>query len=236
MFVCVYDDGEIASDAQIGAYFASTKTIMICIHRGFGLSKLIRIILEKANRDPRDGVPVIHFKFPTKVCGQHVTYTTTQIQDDDDLDGAFDMIHATPTVTSIELCTTYNSGTRPSENISLTHFDAQHPHPNTEPRQLFDLNTTYLGDWGNDIQSYTELLTGPSTSNIFQTPARHNNQRSSPPVMVELENLGLPPASLDAFSEDEDNILFNEHDDHDQTLDVHPHTTTRPSPSDTCPL
>ena len=61
-------------------------------------------------------------------------YTTTQIQDDDDLDGAFDMIHATPTVTSIELCTTYNSGTRPSENISLTHFDAHHPHPNTEPQ------------------------------------------------------------------------------------------------------
>jgi len=49
-------------------------------------------------------------------------YTTTQIQDDDDLDGAFDMIHATPTVTSIELCTTYNSGTRPSENISLKHI------------------------------------------------------------------------------------------------------------------
>jgi len=67
--------------------------------------------MDKANRDPRDEVPLIHFKFPTKVCGQHVTYTTTQIQDDDDLDGAFDMIQATPTVTSIELYTTYNSGT-----------------------------------------------------------------------------------------------------------------------------
>jgi len=170
MFVCVYDDGEIASDAQIGVYFAYAKTIMIHIHRGFGLSKLIRIIMDKANRDPRDGVPLIHFKFPTKVCGQHVTYTTTQIQDDDDLDGAFGMIKATPTVTSIEFCTTYNLGTRPSENISLSHFDVHHPHPNTEPQQeLFDLNATYLGDWGNDIQSYIELLTGPSTSNIFQT-------------------------------------------------------------------
>ncbi|QCE00323.1 hypothetical protein DEO72_LG7g1613 [Vigna unguiculata] len=147
MFVCVYDDGEIASDTQTGVYFASAKTIMIRIHRGFGLSKLICIIMDKANRDSRDGVPLIHFKFPTKVCGQHVTYTTTQIQDDDDLDGAFDMIQATPTVTSIELCTTYNSGTRSFENISLTHFDAHHPHPNTEPQQvLFDLNTTYLGD------------------------------------------------------------------------------------------
>jgi len=113
MFVCVYDDGEIASDAQTGVYFASAKTIMIRIHRSFGLSKLIRIIMDKANRDPRDEVPFIHFKFLTKVCGQHVTYTTTQIQDDDDC--AFDMIQATPTVTSIELCTTYNSGTRPSE-------------------------------------------------------------------------------------------------------------------------
>jgi len=98
-----------------------------------------------------------------------------------------------------------------------------HPHPNTEPQQqLFDLNTTYLADWGNDIQSYTELLTGPSTSNIFQTPAHHNTQRFSPPAIVEVENLGLPTTSLDAFSEDEDNILFDQHDDHDQNLDVHP--------------
>jgi len=147
MFVCVYDDGEIASDTQTGVYFASAKTIMIRIHRGFGLSKLIRIIMDKENRDPRDEVQLIHFKFLTKVCGQHVTYKTTQIQDDNDLDGAFDMIHAISDVTSIELYTTYNSGTRPSENISLTHFDAHHPHPNIEPQQeLFNLNTTYLRD------------------------------------------------------------------------------------------
>ena len=138
MFACVYDDGEIASDAQTGAYFASAKTIMICIHRGFGLSKLIRIIIEKANRDPRDEVPIIHFKFQTKVCS--------------------------------------------------------------------------------------------STSNIFQTPAHHNTQRFSPPIIVEVENLGLPPASLEAFSEDEDNILFYEHDDHDQTLDVHPIQQQDPHP------
>jgi len=108
MLVCVYDDGEIVSDPQTGVYFASAKTIMIRIHRGFCLSNLIRIIMEKENRDPRDGFPVIHFKFLTKVCDQHMTYTTTQIQDDDDLDDVFDMIQATLTVTSIELCTTYN--------------------------------------------------------------------------------------------------------------------------------
>jgi len=147
MFVCVYYDGEIASDTQTGVYFTSAKIIMIRIHRGFNLSKLIRIMMDKANRDPRDEVPLIHFKFLTKVCGQHVTYTTTQIQDDDDLDDAFNMIQATPTVTSIELYTTYNSGMRPSKNISLTNFDVHHPHPNTELQQeLFDLNTTYLGD------------------------------------------------------------------------------------------
>jgi len=144
---------------------------MIHIHRGFGLSKLIRIIMDKANTDPRYEVPLIHFKFSTKVCGQHITYITTQIQNDNNWDGVFNMIQVTPTVIIIELCTTYNSSTRPSENISLTHFDAHHPHPNTRPQQeLFDLNTTYLGDWGNDIQSYTELLTGSSTSNIFQSP------------------------------------------------------------------
>jgi len=127
MFVCVYNDREIANDPQTGVSFASLKTIMICIHRGFELSKIISIIMDKANRDPRDGVSFIHFKFPTKVCGQIVTYTTTQIQDDDDLDGTFNMIHATPIVTSIELCTTHNSGTKPSQPNSLTHFDAHHP-------------------------------------------------------------------------------------------------------------
>ena len=192
--------------------------------------------MEKANRDPRDGVSIIHFKVPTKVCGQHVTYTTTQIQDDDDLDGAFNMIQAL-TVTSIELCTTYNSCTRPSKNISLTHFDVHNPHPNTEPQQqLFDLNTTYLGDWGNDIQSYTKLLTSLSTSNIFQTPAHHNTQRFSPPTIVEVENLGLPTTSLDVFSEDEDNILFDQHDDHDQNLDVHTIQQQHPHPQTHVPI
>jgi len=74
MFVYVYDDGEIASDPQTGVSFTYVKTIMIHIHRGFGLSKLIHVIIDKANRDGRDGVPLIHFKFPTKVCGQHVVH------------------------------------------------------------------------------------------------------------------------------------------------------------------
>jgi len=107
----------------------------------------------------------------------------------------------------------------------------RHPHPNTKPQQeLFNINTTYLGDWGNDIHSYTELLISPSTSNIFQTPAHHNIQRFYPLAIVEVENLGLPTTSLDAFSEDEDNILFYQHDDHDQTLDVHPIQQQHPHP------
>ena len=144
----LYDDGEIISDPQIGVSFASANTIMIRIHRDFGLSKLIHIIMDKVNRDPRDGVPLIHFKFSTKVCDQHVTHTANQIQDDDDdLDCAFDMIQATPTVTPIELYTTYNSGTKPSQPNSLTHFDAHSPQPNSEATKgPFDLNTTYIGE------------------------------------------------------------------------------------------
>jgi len=77
-----------------------------------------------------------------------MSYTTTQIQDDDDLDGAFDMIQVTPTVTSIELCTTYNSGTIPSQPNSLKHFHAHDPQPNTQASQEpFDLNTTYLPNY-----------------------------------------------------------------------------------------
>jgi len=104
--------------------------------------------MDKVNRDPRDGVPLIHFKFSTKVCDQHVTHTANQIQDDDDdLDCAFDMIQATPTVTPIELYTTYNSGTKPSQPNSLTHFDAHSPQPNSEATKgPFDLNTTYIGE------------------------------------------------------------------------------------------
>jgi len=98
-----------------------------------------------------------------------------------------------------------------------------HPQPNTEATQApFDLNPTYLGEWGNDIQSYTELLIGPSTSNIFQSLAHYDTQRFSPPTTVEVENLGLPTSSLDPFSEDEDDTLYDQPDDHDQNLDVHP--------------
>jgi len=69
MFVDVYDNGEIANDPQTGVSFASAKTIMVRIHRGFELSKLNHIIMDKANKDLRDEVSLIHFKFPTKVCG-----------------------------------------------------------------------------------------------------------------------------------------------------------------------
>jgi len=54
IFVCVYNDGEIASDSQTRVSFASVKTIMIRIHRCFGLSKLIHIIMDKANKDGKD--------------------------------------------------------------------------------------------------------------------------------------------------------------------------------------
>jgi len=145
MLVYVYNDGDMANDPQTGVSFASAKTIMVHIHRGFGLSKLIHIIMEKANRDPRDGVLLIHFKFPTKVCGQHVTYTTTQIQDDDDLDGAFD------------LYTTYNSGIKPSQPNSLSHFDAHHP----QPRGLYQkLKENY------NFNIYKHLLTKINTIEI----------------------------------------------------------------------
>jgi len=41
MFVCVYDNGEMVNDPETGVSFASTKTIMICIRRAFGLSQLL---------------------------------------------------------------------------------------------------------------------------------------------------------------------------------------------------
>jgi len=133
------------------------------------------------------------------------------------------MIQATRTITFIKLYTTYNLGIIPSQPNSLTHFHAHDPQPNTKATQEpFDLNTTYLGKWGHDIQSYTELLTNLFTSNIFQSPAYHNTQTFSPPTNVEVQNLSLPTTSLDPFSKDEDEILFDQPDDHDQNLDVHP--------------
>jgi len=131
MFVYVYDDGEISSDAQTGVYFASAKTIMIRIHRDFRLSKLICIIMDKQIKIQGMEFHSFTSNFLLKFMA-NMSYTTAQIQDDDDLDDTFDMIQATLTVTSIELYTTYNSGTRPSKNNSLTHFDVHHPHLNTD--------------------------------------------------------------------------------------------------------
>jgi len=44
----------------------------------------------------------------------------------------------------------------------------------------------------------------------------------SPLTTIQVENVGLPIAYLDPFSEDKDEILFDQPDDHDQNLDVHP--------------
>jgi len=68
--------------------------------------------MEKTNKDPSNEPSVIYFR--------HVTYTSTQIQDDNNLDDTFEMILTTPNLTSIELCTTYNLGTTNSQQNYLT--------------------------------------------------------------------------------------------------------------------
>ncbi|CAJ1957277.1 unnamed protein product, partial [Sphenostylis stenocarpa] len=108
MFACIYDNGDMIPNPENGVLFKSDTCIMVQLHRGFTFSQLIEIILQWAKRDPTNPPPVLHFRFPTQICGRHVTYTTTNIEDDDDLDGAMDIIEANPTLRSLEICTTYN--------------------------------------------------------------------------------------------------------------------------------
>ncbi|WVY94019.1 hypothetical protein V8G54_033107 [Vigna mungo] len=216
IYACIYDNGDIVPDPESGVLFTSDTKIRIRIHRGFTLSRLIQILLQKSNRDPTHPPPILHFRFPTQIFGRHITFTTTQIQDDDDLEGAIDITEANPILTCIQICSTYTT-TIPS---SLPNFGTQFHQDEPPSQHSSDLNNTYLGEWQNDIQSYTELLTGPSSSQLFQYLPNQNTEPLSPPTLQENEIVGLPSSSLDPFSEDEDEILSQHDHDEQQNLDI----------------
>ncbi|CAJ1972205.1 unnamed protein product [Sphenostylis stenocarpa] len=110
MFACIYDNGDMIPNPENGVLFKSDTCIMVHLHRDFTFSQLIEIVLQRAQRDPTNPPPVLHFRFPTQICGRHATYITTKIEDDNDLDGAMDITEANPTLRSLEICTTYNTG------------------------------------------------------------------------------------------------------------------------------
>ncbi|WVZ04020.1 hypothetical protein V8G54_024826, partial [Vigna mungo] len=138
-----------------------------------------------------------------------------------DLEGAIDIKEANPILTCIQLCSTYTTGIPSSVPIFGTQCTQDEPPSPTQPtHHSFDLNNTYLGEWQNDIQSYTELLTGPSTSQHLQYLPHQNIEPLSPHTLQENEILGLPSSSLDPFGEDEDEILSQHDHDEQQNLDV----------------
>ncbi|WVZ15295.1 hypothetical protein V8G54_012861 [Vigna mungo] len=219
IYACIYDNGNIVTDPESGVLFTSDTKIMIRIHRGFTLSRLIEILLQKSNKDPTHPPPKLHFRFPTQICGRHITFTTTQIQDDDDLEGAIDITEANPILTCIQLCSTYTTGIPSSIPIFVTQSTQDEPPSPTQPtHHSFDLNNTYLGEWQNDIQSYTELLTSPSTSQHLQYLSHQNTEPLSPHTLQENEILCLLSLLLDPFNEDE---ILSQHDhDEQQSLDI----------------
>ncbi|CAJ1978468.1 unnamed protein product [Sphenostylis stenocarpa] len=75
MFACIYDNGDMIPNPENGVLFKSNTCIMVQLHRGFTFSQLIEIILQRAKKDPTNPPPVLHFRFPTQICGRHVTYT-----------------------------------------------------------------------------------------------------------------------------------------------------------------
>ncbi|WVZ03997.1 hypothetical protein V8G54_024803 [Vigna mungo] len=191
IYAWIYDNGDIVPYPESDVLFTSGTKIMIRIHRGFTLSRLIQILLQKSDRDPTHPPSILHYRFPTQIFGSHITFTTTQIQDDDDLESAIDITEANPILTCIQICSTYTT-TIPS---SLPNFGTQFNQDEPPSQHSSDLNNTYLGEWQNDIQSYTKLLT-------------------------ENEIVGLPSSSLDPFNEDEDEILSQHDHDEQQNLDI----------------
>jgi len=89
----------------------------------------------------------------------------------------------------------------------------QTPHPPT-----LDLNEPthqHLGDWEDQIQSYTELLTGP-----YVNPVEHQNQQHHEEPPQKHQVVGLPNEVFDPFSEGEDGILAAADDHETEDLDV----------------
>jgi len=89
----------------------------------------------------------------------------------------------------------------------------QTPHPLT-----FDLNEPthqHLGDWEDQIQSYTELLSGP-----YINLDEYQNQQHLQEPPQEHRVIGLPDEVFDPFSEDENDILAAANDDEGEDLHV----------------
>ena len=92
-------------------------------------------------------------------------------------------------------------------------FSYQTPHP-----PILDLNEPtrqHLGDWEDQIQSYTELLSGP-----YVNLDEHQNQQHLVKPPQEHQVVGLPDEVFDPFSEDEDDILAAANDHETEDLDV----------------
>ncbi|WVZ20321.1 hypothetical protein V8G54_007643, partial [Vigna mungo] len=105
-----------------------------------------------------------------------------------DLEGAIDIIEANPILTGIQLCSTYNTTIPFFAPIFGIQANQDEPPSPTQPtHHLFYLNNKYLWEWKNEIQSYTKLLTGPSTSQLFQYLPDQNTEPLSPHTIQENE-------------------------------------------------
>jgi len=110
-------------------------------------------------------------------------------------------------------------GITSSQPNYFTQFDQNHPQSQT---QSFDLNTTYLRVRGNDIQSYTQLLTCPYLKS-FPISYTWQHEKLVLSYYSRKSNIKL---SYDVVSENifinEYEILFQQPDNEEENLNLWP--------------
>ena len=192
------------------------------------------VILRKLHREAQERVATMHFRYPTRLGGGVSHYTTIEMTEDDDVEVLFGIYDSIELQTRPELYVTFQrfaSSSTQSQPTSLPSFhyeqsevppssdhqsqllSHQTPHPLT-----FDLNEPihqHLGDWEDQIQSYTELLSG-SYINLDE----YQNQQHLQEPPQEHWVVGLPNEVFDPFSEDEDDILAAANDHEGEDLHV----------------
>jgi len=234
VYIIVHYDGSMNECPIEGVTFTSRAPKVVALERGITLERMKEVILRKLHKEAQERVATMHFRYPTRLGGGVSHYTAIEMTENDDVEVLFGIYDSIQLQTGPEVYVTFQrfaSSSTQSQPTCLPSFhyeqsqvpssydhqsqllSHQTPHPPT-----LDLNEPthqHLGDWEDQIQSYTELLTGP-----YVNPVEHQNQQHHEEPPQKHQVVGLPNEVFDPFSEGEDGILAAADDHETEDLDV----------------